>query len=443
MSAPPAYEFYPPATTITGRVYNFFRRIPTRFTQSNIALPTLSSEDAETRSISSRFRIPQIELHPRLARWRYPLIGLCVCCITIFSFLLFCSIYFSPASLLDPSVPDKVANDTAKFLTLNIFMRPPGIKNNWSDYKDDRLEYIIRHVLPKYDVISFQEAFAFGSRRKDRLLVAARELGFNHYIESARRYPWQVAIDGGLLVLSRFPIKASHQVEYSRGRHSDWLARKGAIHALIECKPEKQVHIYTTHTQASYAPVESLFDEDVNVRMTQLDWLHSLVAVTSNKDQSAIILNGDLNVDAAIHDENTSPSEPSEKSSPEYDLMMDVLSGIESSNGIKVEDDLSLSWTDAVYQSYGYHPVTYADVRVDENGLLVPAETTLTDQDDLMSVQSIDHVLWDPRESSIKMESVRVEKFLTSETTWDKDEDPNKGFSQVSDHYGISYVLRF
>lgn len=210
------------------------------------------------------------------------------------------------------------------------------------------------------------------------------------------------------------------------------LARKGAIHALIECKPEKQVHIYTTHTQASYAPVESLFDEDVNVRMTQLDWLHSLVAVTSNKDQSAIILNGDLNVDAAIHDENTSPSEPSEKSSPEYDLMMDVLSGIESSNGIKVEDDLSLSWTDAVYQSYGYHPVTYADVRVDENGLLVPAETTLTDQDDLMSVQSIDHVLWDPRESSIKMESVRVEKFLTSETTWDKDEDPNKGFSQVS-----------
>jgi hypothetical protein len=101
-------------------------------------------------------------------------------------------------------------------------MRPPGVKNNWSDYKDDRTDFIIRHVLPNYDVVSFQESFGFGSRCKDRLVRAAREMGYNYHVESGRKYPWQIAVDGGLLVLSRFPIRDSRLIEYPRGRHSDW-----------------------------------------------------------------------------------------------------------------------------------------------------------------------------------------------------------------------------
>ncbi|KAI8579798.1 hypothetical protein K450DRAFT_240382 [Umbelopsis ramanniana AG] len=444
LSAPPAYELYPPATTWSGRLLNFFRRIPTRFTQSSIALPTLSDDRADERSISSRFRIPQLELHPRIARWRYPIVGLCVLCITIFSFLLFCSIFFSPASLPSPSVPDKIANDTAKFLTLNIFMRPPGVKNNWSDYKDDRTDFIIRHVLPNYDVVSFQESFGFGSRRKDHLIRAAREMGYNHHVESGRKYPWQIAVDGGLLVLSRFPIKDSRLIEYPRGRHSDWMARKGAIYAQIECKPNSLVHLYTTHAQASYQQITSLWDDDVRTRMNQFSWLHSLIAETSGKDGSAVVLNGDLNVDAAVHKEKSSPTEPSEESSEEYEFMKAVLSGEgKKINGkVEYEDSWKIDLKDAVYESYGFHPVTFGDVKVDEYGMVVPAETVLTDADELMAVQSIDHVLWSPRQSNMNIEGVRVEKFMVADTHLDNDEDEEKGYTQVSDHYGISYVLR-
>ncbi|KAJ2195639.1 hypothetical protein GGH18_001865, partial [Coemansia sp. RSA 530] len=40
-----------------------------------------------------------------------------------------------------------------RILTQNMFMRPPLIKNNKSDWKDARLDYFIEHILPNYDVV--------------------------------------------------------------------------------------------------------------------------------------------------------------------------------------------------------------------------------------------------------------------------------------------------
>jgi hypothetical protein len=150
--------------------------------------------------------------------------------------------------------------------------------------------------------------------------------------------------------------------------------------------------------------------------------------------------------------------------------MKAVLSGEgKKINGkVEYEDSWKIDLKDAVYKSYGFHPVTFGDVKVDENGMVVPAETVLTDADELMAVQSIDHVLWSPRQSNVNVEAVRVEKFMVADTHLDNDEDQHKGYTQVSgecntpspsnwfiamfsltfysylysDHYGISYVLR-
>jgi hypothetical protein len=101
-------------------------------------------------------------------------------------------------------------------------MRPPGVKNNADDYKEQRLDYIIEHILPSYDIITFQEAFAFANRRVDKLLVKAYDQGFYHHVASPRHYPWELAGDGGLLILSRFPIVQANRIEFSRGVHADW-----------------------------------------------------------------------------------------------------------------------------------------------------------------------------------------------------------------------------
>lgn len=274
-SAPPPYELYAPARTVVGRMYNWLRKIPRFATHQAIYLPTLpirrqrsqrqnisSSSSSNntlpynhqpipraTDSLSSSsidsfassaypttwctpyfYRLnnalPRIVLPPPLGRFRGLLAFASIMALQLCCFLLFCSIYFAPADLPAPVVPDKVlmeAGSTAQLLTLNIFMRPPGIKNNWSDYKDDRLDYIIHHILPHYDIIAFQESFGFATRRKDELIKQARlKYGFNHHVESPRKYPWDISVDGGLLVLSKFKITQADIIQYPRGTHSDW-----------------------------------------------------------------------------------------------------------------------------------------------------------------------------------------------------------------------------
>lgn len=46
-----------------------------------------------------------------------------------------------------------------RLLTYNIFLRPPFIRNNADDYKNERFEEFLNH-LDNYDVIALQEMFS-------------------------------------------------------------------------------------------------------------------------------------------------------------------------------------------------------------------------------------------------------------------------------------------
>ncbi|KAF1800114.1 Endonuclease/exonuclease/phosphatase [Mucor lusitanicus] len=429
-SNPPPYELYPPAKTVFGRAFNWLRKIPRWNTHQAIYLPTIHNNGGSSSS----------------AQHRLVLILVSFFSLALFSFLLFCSVYFQPTSYPDPVFPDKTTNDTARFLTLNIFMRPPLIKNNWSDYKDDRLAYIEKYILPDYDVITFQESFAFATRRKDRLITTARLMGYNYHIESPRKYPWNIGVDGGLLMISRFPIKESNIIEYPRGQHSDWLSIKGALHALIELNPDRKLHLYTTHTQASYDLNNIINEDDTAIRLSQFSLLHNFVHDTAKDDNEPIMIVGDLNVDAAVHPKDTPITRPSKESSPEYTKMVDVIRG----TGVIKRPGSDERWfdhpwkmddlTDVVYAKYGYHPVTFGDYTTDEEGQLIPAETVLTNWDQLMTVQSIDRIFWSDRSTNIiQLESPRVEKFWVKENNqMTEKERQETGFTQISDHYGLS-----
>ncbi|KAJ1850369.1 hypothetical protein LPJ73_003483, partial [Coemansia sp. RSA 2703] len=122
---------------------------------------------------------------------------------------------------LMPSDPAQV-----RILTQNMFMRPPLIKNNKSDWKDGRLDYFIEHILPNYDIVCLQEMFEYASSRRARLFAAAEKLGFAYYVASERKFLWHAAIDGGLVILSRLPVVHAETITYQRGMGPDWIAQK-------------------------------------------------------------------------------------------------------------------------------------------------------------------------------------------------------------------------
>ncbi|GMI00447.1 hypothetical protein TrLO_g11376 [Triparma laevis f. longispina] len=101
-------------------------------------------------------------------------------------------------------------------------------------------------------------------------------------------------LDGGLLILSKYPILKFHTLEFqTKASHSDGLASKGALHCLIDVDG-KEVDVFTSHTQASYSYTAS--PEIDAIQRSQITELSNFIndKMTSN----SAIFGGDLNVDA-------------------------------------------------------------------------------------------------------------------------------------------------
>jgi len=90
-----------------------------------------------------------------------------------------------------------------KILTYNIFLRPPLLKNNEDDYKDERARDF-EHLLNDYDIICLQEIFSAFNNRKHNIIRAATQSGFFYYVDtSSPIFLSNYLVDGGLLILSR------------------------------------------------------------------------------------------------------------------------------------------------------------------------------------------------------------------------------------------------
>ncbi|KAI8062449.1 Endonuclease/exonuclease/phosphatase [Gongronella butleri] len=352
-------------------------------------------------------------------------------------------VFPTPAQPPRPTASSANSTMPARVLDINIFMRPPGIHNNADDYKNERLLYIQEQILPFYDIIAFQEAFAFGNHRIDRLVASAVQLGFD-YVASPRHGPWSLASDGGLLLLSRFPVLQSHTLEYPRGLHSDWMALKGALHLSIRLDGKRHVDVYTTHTQASYGSHGERSKQDILTRLEQFSRFRDFIRQTSSPGVPILAL-GDFNIDSAAHDGPI--SQPSVNSSRAYTMMMDVLSGNGTDGAFfgkenewlfpaasdSDSDAGRIHWKDMLYDTFGAHPVTFGDFVQAANGSLLPAETALTHAQQLLTVQSIDQLLWANMSSSVNLSLVNV--------TLEKFQVNNEPFTQLSDHYGIACLL--
>jgi endonuclease/exonuclease/phosphatase family metal-dependent hydrolase len=349
-----------------------------------------------------------------------------------------------------PGVTAMTQRKHINLLALNIFLRPPLVKNNLSDHKDARLEEFIK-LLPQFDIVCLEEMFSFLNTRKHKLIREAAKAGFLHYADSTSpSFLSSFLVDGGLLVLSRFPILATEFKPYPYGIFSDALSQKGILYVKIQVKDEI-VHLFQTHTQASY--IGSNKKLSIMTRGDQLNVIRTFMQECLSKygwkENEMSLLVGDLNIDARnpfIEREHVQ-TYPMFKQYPhlsekdifnEYEAMMCILS-----------DNHNDSIEDLLLKTYGEHPITYGDTYVDDNKEMMPHETVLTLKDDLCSNQSLDYIfLYTPkmpkdqvnpeaqltkRKLNVLEGSARVEKFFLEDFE----------FTQISDHYGVMVCLEY
>ncbi|KAJ3413157.1 hypothetical protein HDV05_008360 [Chytridiales sp. JEL 0842] len=383
-----------------------------------------------------------------------------------------------PGSTTTPNTrPGTALSTRVKVLSYNLFLRPPGIKNNASDHKNVRLNIFGSSFLQGYDVVCLQEVFAYGSSRLNKLLAYAKKSGLEYFTASPSKGLLNATVDGGLLILSRFPIVKTEKVTFKRGIYGDRFTAKGAIYARISITPSQHVHVFNVHMQSS-ATTSSLSsiqspdsaveasnnslnssnttttDSVTGIRLLQMAALKDFIddCMRNNPGEPAIVAGG-LNVNAR------SCKASGKSHSDEYVTMMRLLKGdiiVTGGHSNQIPTNpLRLNVSDLIYEANGKeHPITYGDV-VEPGKDHRPVETTLTASDGLGACGSIDYILWlternrnstardhesDEERSVIKsnngkavldLKGTRVERFLVE----------GEPFTQLSDHYGISTVV--
>jgi endonuclease/exonuclease/phosphatase family metal-dependent hydrolase len=188
-----------------------------------------------------------------------------------------------------------------RLLTYNIFLRPPPIRNNDNDWKDERLEEFCK-LISNYDIICLQEMFGLLNSRKQFLIRAATKGGFFFYVDTCSpSFISKYMVDGGLIILSRFPIVSYSFCPFRYGVIADSLSEKGVLYAKIAVR-DCFLHVFTSHLQASYYDSgPSNFEISFLTRMDQMrqiSYIISEVLKSEYDKRDKVILVGDFNVDA-------------------------------------------------------------------------------------------------------------------------------------------------
>ena len=186
-------------------------------------------------------------------------------------------IYYTitPQKLDEQPEPDA---NTLKVMTYNIWALP-AIASHIGDRYD-----LIPQYVKGYDVLALQEVFANG--RGEFL----REL--------AKEYPYQTKMldkdginiyDGGVIIVSRYPIVNEAQYVFPDCTGTDCFADKGVNYAEI-IKNGQAYHVFGTHTAS--------FDTDTarDYRQRQFRQMRELAQSLEIPTSETVIYSGDFNV---------------------------------------------------------------------------------------------------------------------------------------------------
>ncbi|GGR47429.1 sphingomyelin phosphodiesterase [Nocardioides luteus] len=196
-------------------------------------------------------------------------------------------------------------------LTHNIAMLP-GILGGKANATRADLFAEADHVRG-HDIVVLQEAFANGPSETIKSRLSAQYphqtpvLGRSRsgWDETLGSYSALTPEDGGVTILSRWPITHRTQYVYADGCDADWFSNKGFVYARLEVEG-RPVHVVGTHVQAEAA----LCADASATRAKQFAELDGFLDGLAIPADEPIVIAGDLNV---------------VRESPEYAAMLSAL----------------------------------------------------------------------------------------------------------------------
>ncbi|MCX5381373.1 sphingomyelin phosphodiesterase [Streptomyces sp. NBC_00091] len=187
-------------------------------------------------------------------------------------------------------------------LTYNAFLMSKNLYPNWG--QDHRASEIPKASFYQgHDVVVLQEAF--DNAASDALKA-----------NSSAQYPYQTPVmgrgktgwdatggaystttpeDGGVTILSKWPILRKEQVVYKDACGADWWSNKGFAYAVLNVNGTK-VHVVGTHAQSTDPGCGA--GEAAQMRSRQFKNIDAFLDAKNIPADEQVIVAGDMNVDS-------------------------------------------------------------------------------------------------------------------------------------------------
>lgn len=182
-------------------------------------------------------------------------------------------------------IPSSGPNDL-NVLAWNIYMRKPLAL--FRNGQSERNPIIAQVISPNYDVLIFSEAWHGGLR--DELVSKLKGRGYRYATKAVAQDAPGAETNGGVIIVSKWPIETSQDMIFTDCSKSDCLAAKGAMYARIN-KQGKKYHIVGVHTQAWPKP------EAMAIREKQFTQLKKFIDDLNIPENEPVLIGGDMNVD--------------------------------------------------------------------------------------------------------------------------------------------------
>ncbi|MFE4798631.1 sphingomyelin phosphodiesterase [Streptomyces sp. NPDC056708] len=208
------------------------------------------------------------------------------------------------AVTLITNAPQASAADvpSLRVLTYNTFLMSKNLYPNWG--QDHRAAEIPKaSFFQGHDVVVLQEAF--DNSASDTLARnASTQYPYRTPVVGRSKSGWDATggaysattpEDGGVTVLSKWPIVRKEQYIYKDACGSDWWSNKGFVYAELNVNGTK-VHVVGTHAQSTDSGCKA--GEAAQMRSRQFRQIDAFLDAKNIPASEQVIVAGDMNVDS-------------------------------------------------------------------------------------------------------------------------------------------------